>query len=72
MVTKELVVINENDIKWLDEAREYVLKRKNFNKSWKLFYIGLLQFSNLSAWRDYIDGGYSPSEAIEEDLTYAD
>ena len=64
--------IKESDIKWLDEARECVLGHDDWNVELKLFYLGLLNYSNIEAWRDYIDDGYSPAEALTEDMTYLD
>lgn len=59
------------EIKWLDEARLYVIQNKEFSDELKLFYVGLLQLNNLDAWRDYMDD-YSPQEAIDEDMSYLD
>jgi hypothetical protein len=64
--------IKQGDIKWLDKARDFVFNHKELNSENKLHYLSLLQNSNIDAWRDFIDGGYTPSDAITEDLSYAD
>lgn len=62
----------KREIKWLDEAREYVLKHKRLNQHNKLFFLSLLNYSNIGAWQEDIDDGTSPADSIEENISCAD
>jgi hypothetical protein len=65
---KKLTVLSEKDLEWLDEARSYAAKKFGIDDG----YLDLFSYRNIDAWRDYIDDGYTPKDAVGEDLSYAD
>lgn len=54
---------------WMIECRKYA---KTLPIGLRGFYRVILSKSNESCWHDYYDGGYTPKEAIGEDMTYLD
>lgn len=59
---------NLKDKEWLDQARVYATKLLGKRHG----YLIVFEESNIDAWRDYIDDGYSPQDAVLEDLSYMD
>ena len=62
------VVITETEREWLRKAREYAKGKLGCDCQ----YLAAYDESNIECWRDtYIEAGYEPHEAVDEDLSYA-
>ncbi len=61
------IPITEAERKWLNEAKEYAIKLWGKNCA----YLECFTEENISAWRDYIEDGYTPVDAVNEDVSYA-
>lgn len=71
--TREATLKEVDEIEnWLEEARKYVYENDKFPLELKLFYLSLLTYSNHECWMEYKKDGYTPQEAIDEDITCLD
>jgi len=56
------------EFEWLDKARTHAAKKLGIEDG----YLQIFCYSNIDAWRDCIDDGVAPEDAVNEDLSYAD
>ena len=60
--------ITPDERKWLNEAKEYVIKLWGEN----CVYLECFTEGNIDAWRGYIKDGCTPIDAVNEDISYGD